>query len=76
MGLRAYLLWHATGVDVTGHRYGEIDARTIAAVVSAYPRLDFARGFADLVADQTVRKSGCWADRRRPRRTDRSCQPD
>jgi hypothetical protein len=62
-GPEAYLLWHATGVDVTGHRYGEIDADTVFAVVASYPRLDFARGFTELVADQAARKSGCWANR-------------
>jgi HD superfamily phosphodiesterase len=62
-GPEAYLLWHATGLDVTGHRYEDIDAETIAAVVSAYPRLDFVGGFTELVADQAARKSGCWANR-------------
>jgi hypothetical protein len=62
-GPEAYLLWHATGVDVTGHRYSDVDADTIAAIVSVYPRLDFARGFTELVADQAARKSGCWANR-------------
>jgi hypothetical protein len=62
-GPEAYLLWHATGVDVTGHRYGEIDADTVFAVVASYPRLDFGRGFTELVADQAARKSGCWANR-------------
>jgi len=62
-GAEAYLLWHATGVDVTGHRYGEIDPETLAAVVSDYPRLDFAHGFMELVASQAARKSGCWANR-------------
>jgi hypothetical protein len=62
-GPEAYLLWHATGVDVTGHRYGEIDVDTVFAVVASYPRLDFARGFTELVADQAARKSGCWANR-------------
>ena len=62
-GPEAYLLWHATGVDVTGHRYSDVDADTIAAIVSAYPRLDFARGFTELIADQAARKSDCWVNR-------------
>jgi hypothetical protein len=60
-GPEAFLLWHATGLDVVGHRYGELDRRTIAAVVAAYPPLDFKRGFTDLLLDQAGRKPGCWA---------------
>jgi hypothetical protein len=32
-------------------------------VVAAYPRLDFKRGFMDLIAGQAARKPGCWAAR-------------
>ena len=62
-GAEGFLLWHSTGLDVTGHRHGELDGRTVEAVLRAYPRLDFKEGFAGLVADQAERKSGCWADR-------------
>ena len=62
-GHEAYLLWHATGVDVTGHRFSDVEPATISAVVSTYPWLDFATGFTDLVADQAARKAGCWANR-------------
>jgi hypothetical protein len=62
-GAEPYLLRHATLVDVTGHRCGDIDADTVAAVVSIYPRPDFARGFTELVVDQAARKTGCWANR-------------
>ncbi len=62
-GPEGYLLWHATGVDVTGHRLSEIDSETVAAVVAAYPRLDFVPGFTHLIADQAARKQGCWANR-------------
>jgi hypothetical protein len=58
-GPEAYLLWHATGLDVRGHRYGEIAPEEAAAVLAAYPRLDFKRGFAELFADQAERKPHC-----------------
>jgi hypothetical protein len=58
-GPEAYLLWHATGLDVRGHRLGEIDPREVAAVLASYPRLDFKRGFAELFADQAERKPHC-----------------
>jgi HD domain len=62
-GPEAYLLWHATGLDVTGHRHRDLDGGRIAAVLSTYPRLDFAGGFTDLLGDQAARKPGCWAAR-------------
>jgi HD domain len=60
-GPEAYLLWHATGLDVRGHRYGDVDPHIVRRVVAAHPRLDFKRGFADLLADQAKRKPNCWA---------------
>jgi hypothetical protein len=60
-GPEAYLLWHATGLDVAGHRHGELTAAEVRAVVDAYPRLDFKDGFLGLVADQAMRKPACWA---------------
>ena len=62
-GPEAYLLWHSTGLDVGGHRHGELSAAEVEAVLDAYPRLDFKEGFAGLVEDQAARKQGCWADR-------------
>ena len=62
-GPEAYLLWHSTGLDVGGHRHGELTAAELHAVLDAYPRLDFKEGFAGLVEDQAARKQGCWADR-------------
>jgi HD domain len=64
-GPEAYLLWHATGLDVTGHRHGELAPQTIDEVVAAYPRLDFKRGFTDLIAAQAAQKphQNCWAAR-------------
>jgi hypothetical protein len=60
-GPEAFLLWHSTGLDVVGSRYGELRAETVGAVIAAYPRLDFKQGFTDLVADQAERKPKCWA---------------
>ena len=62
-GPEAYLLWHSTGLDVAGHRHGELTAAEVHAVVDAYPRLDFKEGFLGLIADQAVRKPACWAAR-------------
>jgi hypothetical protein len=60
-GPEAYLLWHATGLDVTGHRHGDVTPQIVEKVVAAYPRLDFKHGFTDLIADQAARKPVCWA---------------
>jgi hypothetical protein len=60
-GPEAYLLWHATGVDVTGHRYGDVPAQVVKAVVAMYPRGSFKRGFIRLLRQQAERKPGCWA---------------
>ena len=62
-GVEAHLLCHATGLDVTGHRHSEVAPDVVDEVVAAYPRLDFKRGFMDLIADQAARKPGCWAAR-------------
>jgi predicted HD phosphohydrolase len=62
-GPEAYLLWHSTGLDVGGHRHGELTDDEVRDVLDAYPRLDFKEGFAGLVEDQAARKQGCWADR-------------
>jgi hypothetical protein len=55
----AYLLSAATALDVTGNRYGDLDTRTVEAVVAEHPRLDFKAGFTRLFVDQAVRKPGC-----------------
>jgi hypothetical protein len=60
-GPEAYLLWHATGLDVTGHRYGDLATEITKDVIARYPRLDFKRGFSDLLAGQAARKPTCWA---------------
>ena len=60
-GPEVYLLWHATGLDVTGHRYGDLARPLVTDVVATYPRLEFKRGFTELLAGQAGRKPGCWA---------------
>ncbi len=60
-GPEAYLLWHATGLDVRGHRYGDVDVHVVRGVIAAHPRLDFKRGFTELIAGQAARKPNCWA---------------
>jgi HD domain len=60
-GPEAYLLWHATGLDVTGHRYGDLMPAVVAEILDIYPRLDFKRQFSDLIAAQAAAKPGCWA---------------
>jgi HD domain len=60
-GPEAYLLWHATGLDVTAHRHRDLAPGVIARVVAAHPRLDFKRGFTELITDQGARKPNCWA---------------
>jgi hypothetical protein len=59
-GPEAYLLWHATGLDVTTHRHRDLAPATIASVVAA-PWLDFKRGFTEMITDQAARKPNCWA---------------
>jgi hypothetical protein len=60
-GPEAYLLWHSTGLDVEGHRHGELTAAEVGTVLDAYPRLDFKEGFLELIEDQARRKPACWA---------------
>jgi HD domain len=60
-GPEAYLLWHATGLDVTAHRHHDLAPAVIASVVAAYPWLDFKRGFTEMITDQAERKPNCWA---------------
>lgn len=51
-GVEAYLLWHATSVDVAGRRLDELPAAVVRHVVSAYPWLDFTHHFGGLFAHQ------------------------
>ena len=51
-GNEAYLLWHATGFDVTGHRFADLPAEFIRTTLADHPRLDFAHGFSCMFAEQ------------------------
>jgi hypothetical protein len=55
------LLWDSTGTDVAGNRFTDVRPAIIPGVLSAYPRLDFKRGFAALFVDQATRKPTCRA---------------
>ncbi len=55
------LLWDSAGADVTGDRFSDVRTAIAPAVLAAYPRLDFKRGFAALVVDQASRKPTCPA---------------
>jgi hypothetical protein len=55
-GHEAYLLWHATSIDVTGAGLERLSATTISQVMTAYPRLDFVKSFGHAFADQAGRK--------------------
>jgi hypothetical protein len=55
-GHEAYLLWHATSIDVTGAGLERLSATTISQVMTAYPRLDFVEVFGDAFVDQAGRK--------------------
>lgn len=57
----AYLLWYATGLDVTGERYEDVPVEAIREVLGRYPRDGFEDGFVGLLRDQDRRKTGCWA---------------
>ena len=50
------LLWDATGVDVTGERIEDVRPEIVAAVLAAYPRLEFKRDFGARFLDQATRK--------------------
>jgi hypothetical protein len=55
-GHEAYLLWHATSIDVTGAGLERLSATTISQVMTAYPRLDFVKVFGHAFADHAGRK--------------------
>ena len=55
------LIWDATGVDVTGERYADIEPAIIPVVLAAYPRIDFKREFTARFVDQVARRPGCPA---------------
>lgn len=51
-GAEAFLLWHATGIDVAGGRVGELPTSFVRDTLRAYPREDFQVGFAELFERQ------------------------
>ena len=53
------LLNDSTGTDVTGYRFAEVRASSVAPILAAYPRLTFKRDFAAAFVDQASRKPGC-----------------
>ena len=53
------LLNDSTGTDVTGYRYADVRATSVAPILAAYPRLTFKRDFAAAFVDQASRKPGC-----------------
>ena len=60
-GPEAYLLWHGTGVDVSGSRVDELEPAFVAEVLQEYPRLDFQTGFGGLFERQALSKPGSRA---------------
>lgn len=50
------LVHFGAGADVAGLWIQDIHKKTLAEVLSEYPRLDFAEGMSKLLADQTQRK--------------------
>ena len=53
------LLNDSTGTDVTGYRFADVRASSVAPILAAYPRLTFKRDFAAAFVDQASRKPGC-----------------
>jgi HD superfamily phosphohydrolase YqeK len=62
-GVEGRLLDVATALDIAGARPDDLPHAYRAAVLAAYPRLDLAREFADLAADQAARKPASQAAR-------------
>jgi hypothetical protein len=70
--VESHLLQVGTSADVSGTGLAAFDPSFTDALVTAYPRLGFARLFVDLLRDQAQRKPGCataelvagdWPDR-------------
>ena len=55
-GGEVHLLWHATGLDVSGSRVGDLPPSVVRSTLALRPRRDFRTGFGDLFRDQAVRK--------------------
>lgn len=55
-GPEAYLLWHGTGVDVSGARADELDPFLVTEVLRQLPRRGFRQGFAAMFRHQAMTK--------------------
>jgi hypothetical protein len=55
-GAEAYLLWHGTGIDVSGTRVRELDPSFVTEVLEHLPRHDFRSGFAVMFNHQATTK--------------------
>lgn len=53
-----YLLWHATGLDVSGQRLDEVPGPVVAQVLIDHPWLDFTEQFGGLLTRQVRSKPG------------------
>jgi hypothetical protein len=51
-GAEAFLLWHATGIDVAGGRVEELSPSLVRETLRAHPRDDFQIGFGELFERQ------------------------
>lgn len=60
-GAETYLLWHATGLDVSGTRLDELPGPVVARVLSDHPWLDFTELFGRLLERQAHDKPGSRA---------------
>lgn len=55
-GPEAMLVYLGASADVDGPNPGDIEARQIAEVLAAFPRLNFKQRFTDLVVGHCMRK--------------------
>jgi hypothetical protein len=62
-GVEGRLLDTATSLDISGARPDALPSDYLDAVLATHPRLDLAREFADLAADQAQRKPDSQAAR-------------
>jgi len=65
-GPEALLVYLGAGADVDGPAAGELEPQQIAAVLTAFPRLDFKRRFTELLVRHCERKpdsqDGTWLE--------------
>lgn len=55
-GPEAYLLWHGTGIDVSGTRVDDLDPSLVADVLGLLPRQGFQGGFSEMLDQQATTK--------------------